>query len=114
MRVYISGAITGTDDYMERFKEVEDRLTKEGLSVINPAHANSYMPKDTTYEEYMKASFCLLDMCDAIYMMKGWRRSCGANREYGYAIAMDMIIMQEDGSCRDDERGQDYEDQTSD
>lgn len=95
MRVYISGAITGADDYMERFKETEDRLTKEGMSVINPAHANSYMPKDTTYEEYMNVSFCLLDMCDAIYMMKGWEQSLGANREYGYAWARDMIIMKE-------------------
>ena len=96
MRVYISGAITGTDDYMERFKETEDRLTSEGMSVFNPAHANSYMPKDTTYEEYMKVSFCLLDMCEAIYMMNGWQKSCGANREYGYALAKDMIILFED------------------
>lgn len=95
MRVYISGAITGTDDFMERFKAVEDRLTREGMSVINPAHANSYMPKDATYEEYMKVSFCLLDMCEAIYMMDGWNKSCGANREYAYALAKDKIIMVE-------------------
>lgn len=100
MRVYISGRITGTNDFMERFKEVEDRLTGEGMSVINPAHANSYMPKDTTYEEYMKVSFCLLDMCEAIYMMKGWEKSCGANREYGYAFAKDKMIMFEE--CRGD------------
>ena len=95
MKVYISGAITGTDDYMERFKAAEERLTREGMSVINPAHANSYMPEDTTYEEYMKVSFCLLEMCDAIYMLRGWEESRGANREYGYALAKDMIIMHE-------------------
>lgn len=95
MRVYISGAITGTDDYMERFKETEDRLAKEGMSVINPARINSNMPEDTTYEEYMSVAFCLLDMCDAIYMMNGWQKSCGANREYGYALASDKMIMHE-------------------
>lgn len=95
MRVYISGVITGTDDFMERFKEAEDRLTDEGMSVINPAHANSYMPKDTTYEEYMKVAFCLLEMCDAIYMPRGWKESRGANREYGYALARGMIMMHE-------------------
>ena len=26
MRVYISGPITGTDDYMERFAEAEEKL----------------------------------------------------------------------------------------
>lgn len=93
MRVYISGAITGTSDFTERFKEAEERLTKEGFSVINPAHANSYMPKDTAYEEYMKVAFCLLDMCEGIYMMDGWEKSCGANREYGYALAKNMTIM---------------------
>lgn len=96
MRIYISGAITGTNDFMERFKAAEDRLTAEGMSVINPAHANSYMPKDTTYEEYMKVSFCLLDMCDTIYMLNGWEKSCGANREYGYALAKDKTIMFEE------------------
>ena len=57
MKVYISGAITGTDDYMERFKAAEDELTGEGMSVINPAHANSYMPEDTTYEECSQGWF---------------------------------------------------------
>ena len=39
--------------------------------------------------------FCMLDMCDSIYMIKGWEKSCGANREYGYALAKDMMIMYE-------------------
>ena len=53
------------------------------------------MPSDTTYEEYMKMSFTMLSMCDAIYMLEGWQKSCGANREYGYAYANDMIIILE-------------------
>lgn len=75
MKVYISGAITGTNDFMERFKAAEDRLTDEGMSVINPARLNSCMPKDTTYEEYMEVALHLLDMCEAIYMLKGWGNS---------------------------------------
>ena len=45
------------------------------------------------YEDYMKADLLLLGMCDAIYMLKGWEKSCGANREYGYALAKGMEIM---------------------
>ena len=47
MRVYLSGAITGTDDYMERFARAQMLLQNEGYSVINPALVNSNMPSDT-------------------------------------------------------------------
>lgn len=101
MKVYISGAITGTNDYRERFKAAEDRLTGKGMRVINPARVNACLPEDTTYEEYMKVSLCPLDMCGEIYMMDGWEKSCGANREYGYALAQDKTIIFEE----EDENG---------
>lgn len=43
------------------------------------------MPKDATHEEYMRMSFELLNICDAIYMLEGWENSKGANQEYGFA-----------------------------
>ena len=92
MKVYISGAISGTDDYMERFKKAEKELTAKGWSVVNPAKVNAQLPEDTTYEEYMNMCFCMLDMCIAIYMLKGWEKSFGANRELGYAIAKKKTV----------------------
>lgn len=86
MKIYISGAITGTTDYMERFAKAEKELTERGYSVVNPAKVNAQLPEDTTYEEYMKMRFCMLDMCEAIFMLKGWSKSCGSNREYWYAM----------------------------
>ena len=94
-RIYISGAITGTDDYMKRFAKAEKELTDKGYSVVNPAKVNAQLPEDTSYEEYMKMCFCMLDMCEAIFMLQGWEKSFGANRELGYAMAKDMIIMYE-------------------
>lgn len=95
MKIYISGAITGTDDYMERFAKAEKELTEQGYSVVNPAKVNAQLPEDTSYEEYMNMSFCMLDMCDSICMLKGLDKSCGANREYGYSLANDKIIIYE-------------------
>ena len=80
---------------MERFAMAEKELTEKGYSVVNPARVNAQLPEDTGYEEYMKMSFCMLDMCDAIYMLKGFEKSCGANRELGYSMAKNMIIMYE-------------------
>lgn len=94
-KVYISGAITGTDDYMKRFADAERYLTDNGHEVINPAEINSHLPESTTYEEYMAISFELLKQCNTIFMLDGWRESCGANREYGYAMAIGYRIMNE-------------------
>lgn len=96
VRVYISGPITGTDDYMERFKSAEDLLKVDGISVINPAAVNDNLPEDTTYEEYMKMCYVMMNMCDAVYFLKGWEKSIGSNREYGYAIAKSMAIIMEE------------------
>lgn len=98
MRVYISGAISNDPDYRLKFYNAKVRLKGEGFDVINPTVLDSF--EGLSYEEYMKLDLCLLDMCDAIYMLKGLEKSCGANREYGYALAKDYTIMFEEGAHR--------------
>lgn len=92
-KVYISGAITGVEDFMTHFSQAESKLIEDGFSVVNPAKVNGMLPQDTDYEEYMKMSMCMLDMCDYICMLKGWQDSRGANREYVYALAKDKTII---------------------
>ena len=94
MKLYLSGAITGTDDYMYRFSMAEKSLEVEH-TIINPAKVNAQLPSDTNYEDYMKMSFCMLDMCDGIYLLKGWEKSSGSNRELGYAMAKGKIILRQ-------------------
>ena len=97
MKIYISGAITSNPNYKEDFERAEDYLNQfyPKAEIINPALVNSYLPKSTTHEEYMRMSFCMLDMADAIYMIRNWKTSCGASQEYGYALAKDKIILVE-------------------
>lgn len=95
MKVYISGPITGTSDYMERFNEAQKYLESKRYTVINPAVVNSNLPKDTTWEEYMRVSLVLLEQCDAIYLLKGWERSRGASVENRHAERLGLGVIKE-------------------
>ena len=66
MKVYISGPITGIDDFAERFAKVEARYTEMGHEVVNPAKLNGTLPASTTYNQYMSFCYLMLDMCEAI------------------------------------------------
>lgn len=94
MKIYISGPITGHEDYMERFAEAEKQLTEyfENAEIINPARIHANLPESTTWEEYMKFCYLELDMVDAVCMMPGWKKSAGACIEYGYALANSLSI----------------------
>ena len=81
-RIYISGPVTGTKDYKERFVRAEGYLSEMGFSVVNPVKVNAALPPDASWEEYMAVSMTLLSFCGNIYMMDGWKESRGAVQEY--------------------------------
>lgn len=94
-RVYISGRIKGTDDYLKRFEKAEEKIFDAGLIAVNPARVNAQLPECTSEEEYMRMSICMLDMCDAIYLLHGWEESTEASRDFGYAMARGMDVLKE-------------------
>lgn len=92
MKIYISGKITGTTDYMERFAKAEHELTTRGFEVVNPAKENAHLPEGTPWKTYMAESLRLLLYCDAIYMLEGWKESRGATLELQVAISSNLQI----------------------
>lgn len=101
MKIYISGPITGVNNYMERFIRAEEILEKEGHIIVNPAKVNAGLPEGTTHEEYMQMSYCMMEMCEAAFFLKGWEHSKGCNLEMKKAIQDKMTTIFEGGQgCR--------------
>lgn len=94
MTVYLSGPVTGTTDYKQRFEFCEERLRKKFTygncvpEIINPVKMVSTLPADSDYEFIMQICLMVLDRCDGIVLMPGWRQSIGCNQEYGAAMAL--------------------------
>lgn len=92
MRVYLSGPISENPNYIEDFSSIEDLLNRQGFEVINPVRlSNAY--SGLSYKEYMQIDFMLLNVCDAIYMLDGWKTSKGASLEYILAKKMKKQIL---------------------
>ena len=99
--IYISGKITGTDDYEERFRKVEIELMSRGFNVLNPVKAGKWLerylaPKFPTWVEYMKYAIKLMMFADCIYMLKGYRESRGARLELFLAKILKYEIIYEE------------------
>lgn len=89
MRVYLSGPITGKDNYEKAFAEAEKILKESGYEVINPVseakHLKLVLCREPTYEEYMKHDLHALLQADGITMLEGWKDSAGATVEHDVA-----------------------------
>lgn len=95
MRIYISGPITKDKNHYEKFLKAENRLKEEGHEVINPARVGRLLPTSFEHKDYMDIDFALIQKCDAIYLLKGWRASIGAVNEVSFARQRDMKILHE-------------------
>jgi hypothetical protein len=85
--IYISGAITNNENYQAEFQKAEQWLMLKDYTPINPARFITNFPK-LTEEQIMKIDYCLLEMCDGIFMLGGWQNSKGACAELSYAKSL--------------------------
>ncbi len=93
MRIYISGPITGTDDYYERFMNAKMEIKESGNEAINPAPLGYVLPESSSHADFMKLCLPLVEMADCIYMLRGWQQSLGARAEMECAISHGKTII---------------------
>lgn len=104
VKIYIAGPIAANKNYKENFENAHFKLMAKGYYVENPVREGEnlerkierFRMRKPTYEEYMENGLKQLKNCDAIYMLKGWKKSLGANRELGYALGSGKFVMFED------------------
>lgn len=82
LKIYISGKISGTDDYKERFEAAAECIRNIGFIPVNPVDLDAILPGSaTSWEQYMQADMGLLRACEAVYLIPGWEESTGARIE---------------------------------
>ena len=98
--IYVAGAYRNKTEWglIENIRHAEKeaiKLWQEGWAVIcphkNTAHFGGLCPDDT----WLKGDIEMLKRCDAIYMLKGWQKSEGANMELATAKNSKLEVIYE-------------------
>lgn len=101
--IYISGAITGIDNWENQFDEAEKKIYKDcknPVQVINPRRLSNevnalfkILNAIPEYADYLRYDIKKLIDCNTIYMLKGWSKSKGACLEYQIAKTLGLKII---------------------
>lgn len=93
MKIYISGRITGTDDFKPRFNLAAIEILRKGHEAINPVGLQKILaPETTSWAQYMAAALGLLYASDAVLLLPDWENSKGAQKERAAARRLGMRI----------------------
>lgn len=110
-KIYVAGPMRGIPDFnFPAFYKAEADLLREGWDVFNPARSDdevgsvpAEIQKTGDIDLAAQAGFSLRHAlardtewialhADAIYMLKGWEKSAGANAEWALAKALGLEI----------------------
>ena len=79
--VFVSGAITGIENYKEIFAAAEEDLKNQGAIVLNPA----VLPWGLKWEDYLRITKEMVRCADVVYVLPKWEQSRGVIEELNLA-----------------------------
>ena len=98
-KVYISGPMTGLprEEYLRRFREAEKQLRANGwTNIVNPINVWAcrwpWLYRLLGYRLVLWYDIQLLKTCDRIYLMEGWEKSKGCQKELDVALNENLMI----------------------
>ena len=91
MRLYLSGKITGKENYKEDFARERARLEAAGYAVCDPTAFD--FPEDVAWEYAMKYGISEMLACDGVAVLADWQDSRGARIEARLAEKLGMPVL---------------------
>jgi hypothetical protein len=88
-KIYLSGKITGDEEYRIKFLRAENKLYNAGYYPVNPA---AFVLPGTPWEEAMRRVLALMLRCDGVALLFDWRGSKGAKIEERLARDVGMTV----------------------
>lgn len=88
-KIYIAGPIAGVPQYANKFRRAAHIWRTRGALVMTP----HVLPEGFPWAAYMPICYAMMDACDTIYMLPGWRDSKGATLEHDRAKERGMEIV---------------------
>lgn len=99
MRCYISGPMTGIEDYnFPAFENAATELRRRGHAALSPHELYEEVVEDVApntpyWSDFLRADIPALCLCDTIVLLHGWHRSKGARLEHHIALELGMAVM---------------------
>ena len=93
MRVYVSGPMTGKEEFnFPAFRATTATLRAAGFDVVCPSELSRSVPIGSPWEAYMKVDLAALLGCDAVVILPEAIRSRGARLECHVALELGLPL----------------------
>lgn len=96
-RVYLSGPVSGEDygEALAAFCSMEELLKSQMGRETETVNPMLFTMKGAEWQYSMRECMKRLSDCDAICMLRGWRRSRGARVELAMAVGLGLKVYEE-------------------